>query len=214
MRHWSHSAAVTESIFLIHEKNVLRTKIFEISLSWQPWLGLLFWMEIPRYIWSKIGKWLSPLCNKCGWQHGRCSSQHPRLWNGSNTGWCGITYHWCMQNPLDCPVISLILFRYTLGLLPYDVITQLPVSIAHTAGDQCQVDVHLDQLKWGQMKPLLKGKLGEFFLSAQSFYLPQTKRSFKRKCSQKSPKVGQKSVQRVKNSRNKNQSANLGQQLL
>ena len=60
----------------------------------------------------------------------------------------------------------------------------------------------------------LKGKLGEFFLSAQSFYRPQTKRSLNTHFSQKSPEAGQKSVQRVKNSRNKNQSANSGQQLL
>ena len=54
---------------------------------------------------------------------------------------------------------------------------------------------------------MLKGKLGEFLLSAQSFYRPQTKRSFNMQFSQKSPEVGQKSVQRVQNSRNKNQSA-------
>ena len=39
----------------------------------------------------------------------------------------------------------------------------------------------------------LKGKLGEIFLLAQSFYRPQTKTSFKRQFSPKSPKVGQKS---------------------
>ena len=39
----------------------------------------------------------------------------------------------------------------------------------------------------------LKGKLGEIFLLAQSFYQPQTKRSLKRQFSPKSPKVGKKS---------------------
>ena len=53
----------------------------------------------------------------------------------------------------------------------------------------------------------LKGKLGDFFLLAQSFYRPQTKTSFKRQLSQKSPKVGQKSGQRVQNSQNKDQMA-------
>ena len=51
----------------------------------------------------------------------------------------------------------------------------------------------------------LKGKLGDFFLSAQSFYWPQTKTSYKIQFSPKSPKVGQKSGQRVQNSQNKNQ---------
>ena len=51
----------------------------------------------------------------------------------------------------------------------------------------------------------LKGKLGDFFLSAQSFYRPQTKTSYKIQFSPKSPKVGQKSGQRVQNSQNKNQ---------
>ena len=53
----------------------------------------------------------------------------------------------------------------------------------------------------------LKGKLGDFFLLAQSFYRPQTKTSFKRQFSPKSPKVGQKSGQRVQNWPNKNQVA-------
>ena len=61
---------------------------------------------------------------------------------------------------------------------------------------------------------LILGKLGDFFLLDQSFYPPQTKRSLKRQFSQKSPEVGQKSGQKVKNSRNKNQTANSGQQLL
>ena len=52
---------------------------------------------------------------------------------------------------------------------------------------------------------MLKGKLGDFFLSAQSFYRPQTKTSYKIQFSPKSPKVGQKSGQRVQNSQNKNQ---------
>ena len=52
---------------------------------------------------------------------------------------------------------------------------------------------------------LLKGKLGDFFLSAQSFYRPQTKTGYKRQFSPKSPKVGKKSGQRVQNSLNKNQ---------
>ena len=51
----------------------------------------------------------------------------------------------------------------------------------------------------------LKGKLGDFFLSAQSFYRPQTKTGYKRQFSPKSPKVGKKSGQRVQNSLNKNQ---------
>ena len=44
----------------------------------------------------------------------------------------------------------------------------------------------------------LKGKLG-ISLFAQSFYWPQTKRSLNRQFSPKSPKVGQKSGQSVKN---------------
>ena len=53
----------------------------------------------------------------------------------------------------------------------------------------------------------LKGELKRFFLSAQNFYRPQTKTSFKRQFSPKSPKVGQKSGQRVQNWPNKNQVA-------
>ena len=53
----------------------------------------------------------------------------------------------------------------------------------------------------------LKGELKRFFLSAQSFYWPQTKTSFKKQFSPKSPKVGQKSGQRVQNWPNKNQVA-------
>ncbi len=53
----------------------------------------------------------------------------------------------------------------------------------------------------------LKGKLGDFFLLAQSFYRPKTKTSFKRQFSPKSPKIGQKSGQRVRNSPNKDQVA-------
>ena len=45
----------------------------------------------------------------------------------------------------------------------------------------------------------------QFFLLAQSFYRPKTKTSFKRQFSPKSPKVGQKSGQRVQNWPNKNQ---------
>ena len=48
----------------------------------------------------------------------------------------------------------------------------------------------------------LKGKLGDFFLLDQSFYRPQTKTRLKRQFPPKSPEVGQKSGQRVKNSRN------------
>ena len=51
-----------------------------------------------------------------------------------------------------------------------------------------------------------KGVLGNFLL-AQSFYRPQTKTSFKRQFSPKSPKVGQKSGQRVQNTQNKDQMA-------
>ena len=53
----------------------------------------------------------------------------------------------------------------------------------------------------------LKGKLGDFFLFVQSFYRPKTKTSVNRQFSPKSPKVGQKSGQRVKNWPNKNQVA-------
>ena len=53
----------------------------------------------------------------------------------------------------------------------------------------------------------LKGKLGDFFLLAQSFYRPKTKTSFNRQFSPKSPKIGQKSGQRVQNSPNKDQVA-------
>ena len=60
----------------------------------------------------------------------------------------------------------------------------------------------------------LKGKLGEFFLLAQSFHWPQTKTSLKRQFSPKIPEEGKKSGQTVKNSQNKNQTANSGQQLL
>ena len=37
----------------------------------------------------------------------------------------------------------------------------------------------------------LKGKLGDFFLLAQSFYRPKTKTSFNRQFSPKRPEVGQ-----------------------
>ena len=53
----------------------------------------------------------------------------------------------------------------------------------------------------------LKGKSGDLFLLAQSFYRPQTKTCFKRQFAPKSPKVGQKSGQRVQNSQNKDQMA-------
>ena len=49
----------------------------------------------------------------------------------------------------------------------------------------------------------LKGKLGNFFLLAQSFYWAQTKRSLNRQFWPKSPKVGQKTGQSVKNWPNK-----------
>ena len=52
-------------------------------------------------------------------------------------------------------------------------------------------------------KTVLKGKLGNFFLLAQSFYWPQTKRSLNRQFSPKSPKVGKKSGQSVKKWPNK-----------
>ena len=45
---------------------------------------------------------------------------------------------------------------------------------------------------YGAGRQFLKGKLGEFFLLAQSFYRPQTKRSLKRQFSPKSTEVGQK----------------------
>ena len=53
----------------------------------------------------------------------------------------------------------------------------------------------------------LKGKLGDFFLFVQSFYRPKTMTSFNRQFSPKSPKIGQKSGQRVRNSPNKDQVA-------
>ena len=64
------------------------------------------------------------------------------------------------------------------------------------------------------MQHNLKRKLGKQKLMAQTFYLPQTNTSLKRQFSPESPEVGQKSGQRVKNSQNKNQTANSGQQLL
>ena len=54
---------------------------------------------------------------------------------------------------------------------------------------------------------MLKGEVKQFFLLAQSFYRPQTKRSLNRQNSLKRPKVGQKSGQRVQNWPNKNQVA-------
>ena len=51
----------------------------------------------------------------------------------------------------------------------------------------------------------IEGELERFFLSVQIFYRPQTKRNFKKQFSLKSPKVGQKLGQRVKNWPNKNQ---------
>ena len=56
-------------------------------------------------------------------------------------------------------------------------------------------------------KLVLKGKLGDFFLFVQSFYRPKTKTSVNRQFSPKSPKIGQKSGQRVRNSPNKDQVA-------
>ena len=43
----------------------------------------------------------------------------------------------------------------------------------------------------------LKGKLGEFFLLAQSFYQTLTKRSLNRQFSPKSPEVDEKSGQKA-----------------
>ena len=56
------------------------------------------------------------------------------------------------------------------------------------------------------MKVLLKGEVRRF-LFVQSFYRPKTKTSFNRQFSPKSPKMGQKSGQRVQNSQNKDQVA-------
>ena len=56
----------------------------------------------------------------------------------------------------------------------------------------------------------LKGKLGDFFLFVQSFYRPKTKTTFNRQFSPKSPKMGQKSGQRVQNSQNKDPTVNSG----
>ena len=52
-----------------------------------------------------------------------------------------------------------------------------------------------------------KGEVRRFFLFVQSFYRPKTKTSFNRQFSPKSPKMGQKSGQRVQNSQNKDQVA-------
>ena len=62
-----------------------------------------------------------------------------------------------VQKPtLDCPVVSQMTRWTANNYLPDDVITQLPVPIAHTAGDQCQVDVHLHQLKRSQIQKLTR----------------------------------------------------------
>ena len=70
----------------------------------------------------------------------------------------------------------------------------------------------VDTLTWLREAPLencassnghLKGEVRRFFLLAQSFYWPQTKRSCNRQFLPKSPKVGQKSGQSVKNWPNK-----------
>ena len=58
-----------------------------------------------------------------------------------------------------------------------------------------------------ELEHFLKGKLGDFFLMAQSFYRPKTKTSFNRQFSPKRPKIGKKSGQRVQNSPNKDQVA-------
>ena len=70
---------------------------------------------------------------------------------------------------------------------------------------------HKVAILWGGCKIMytfcFKGDVRRFFLLAQSFYRPQTKTSFKRQFSPKSPKVGQKSGQRVQKWPNKNQVA-------
>ena len=55
---------------------------------------------------------------------------------------------------------------------------------------------------------LFKGEVRRFFLFVQSFYRPKTKTSFNRQFSPKSPKMGQKSGQRVQNSQNKDPAIN------
>ena len=55
---------------------------------------------------------------------------------------------------------------------------------------------------------LLKGEVRRFFLSAQSFYRPQTKRSLKKQFLPKSPQDGRKSGQKIQNWPNKNQKSN------
>ena len=62
------------------------------------------------------------------------------------------------------------------------------------SGDQAWKDIF-----WFPLCHYLKGKLGDFSLFVQSFYRPKTKTSFKRQFSPKSPKVCQKSGQRVQN---------------
>ena len=61
----------------------------------------------------------------------------------------------------------------------------------------CVFQFNLDQSNCVEVEVKLKGKLGEKFLLAQSFYGPQTKTSLNRQFSPKSPEVGQKSSQRV-----------------
>ena len=86
---------------------------------------------------------------------------------------------------------------------------------------QCDIAT-MSQLSCWNATVVLKGKLGEFFLYAQSFYRTLTKRKLNGQFSPKSPEVGQKSGQRVQKLTNKNQKANsycrnppnLGQQLL
>ena len=56
---------------------------------------------------------------------------------------------------------------------------------------------------WQNRVDYIKGEVRQFFLLAQSFYWPQTKRSLNRQFSPKSPKVGKKSGQSVKKWPNK-----------
>merc|ERR1712051_793304 len=67
----------------------------------------------------------------------------------------------------------------------------------------------LDQRPIG-MWNVLKGEVRRFFLFVQSFYRPKTKTTFNRQFSPKSPKMGQKSGQRVQNSQNKDLTVNSG----
>ena len=70
---------------------------------------------------------------------------------------------------------------------------QLKDAVGHVEGIQQDIVIMVLNHLFPRLSRKLKGKLGEIFLLAQSFYQPQTKRSLKRQFSPKSPKVGKKS---------------------